>query len=120
MKIYIYTKESQESFINYKAQSSYVQCILEQIKEQIPTQLQHIYDVQLNKIEHNVNIKENKYNSIYIKTYNKQIQDVPIIPCFNCERFFEKNNLNVFKSIIKKILYILSNSNKIWFNIIHM
>ncbi len=30
-------------------------------------------DVQSNKIEHNVNIKENTHNSINIDIYNKQI-----------------------------------------------
>jgi hypothetical protein len=33
---YIYTKKSQEYFINDKVQSSYVQCILKEIKEPIP------------------------------------------------------------------------------------
>jgi len=33
----IYTKKSQESFIYNKVQSSYVQCILKEIKESIPT-----------------------------------------------------------------------------------
>jgi hypothetical protein len=55
------------------------------------------HDVQSNKIEHNVNIKENAYNLIYIDNYNKQFQDVPIITCFNFERVVLKNNLNVFQ-----------------------
>ncbi len=65
---------------------SYVQCILKEIKEPILIQLLAKHDVQSNKIEHNVNIKENTHNSIYIDIYNKQIQDVPIIPCFSSER----------------------------------
>ncbi len=43
-------------FINDKVQSSYVQCILKEIKELIPTQLFAKHDVQSNKIEYNVNI----------------------------------------------------------------
>jgi hypothetical protein len=55
---YIYTKKPQKYFINDKVQSLYVQCILEEIKRPIPTQqLFTKYDVQLNKIKHNVNIK---------------------------------------------------------------
>jgi hypothetical protein len=57
------------------------------IKESIFTQQLLVkHDVQSNKIEHNVNIKENTNNSIYIDIYNKRIQNVLIIPCFNCER----------------------------------
>jgi hypothetical protein len=78
---YVYTKKSQEFFINDKVQSSYVQCILEEIKKPIPTQLFVEHDVQSNKIEHNVNLKENTHNSMYIYIYNNQIQDVHIIPC---------------------------------------
>jgi hypothetical protein len=63
-------QKSQEYFINGKTQSSYVQYTLEEIKKLIFTQLLAEHDVQLNKIEHNVNIKENTYNSIYIKIYN--------------------------------------------------
>jgi hypothetical protein len=37
-------------FINDKVQSSYVQCILKEIKELIPTQLFAKHDVQSNKI----------------------------------------------------------------------
>jgi len=60
---YIYTKKPQKYFINDKVQSSYVQCILKEIKGLIPTQqLFTTHDVQLNKIEHNVNIKENIHN----------------------------------------------------------
>ncbi len=71
---YIYTKKSQESFINDKVQSSYVQCTLEEIEQPIPTQqFTAKHDVQLNKIEHSVDIKENTHNSIYINNYNKQI-----------------------------------------------
>ncbi len=44
------------------------------------------HNVQSNKIEQNVNIKNNTQNSIYIDNYNKQFQDVPIIICFSCER----------------------------------
>jgi hypothetical protein len=66
---YIY--KSQESFINDKIQSSYVQCTLEEIKEPIFTlQLLAKRDVQSNKIEDNVNIKGNTHNSIYIDIYN--------------------------------------------------
>jgi hypothetical protein len=68
---YIYTKKSQEYFINDKVQLSYVQCILKEIKKLIPTQLFTKHDVQSNKIEHNVSIKENIHNSIYIDIYNK-------------------------------------------------
>jgi hypothetical protein len=86
---YIYTKKSQEYFINDKVQSSYVQCTLEEVKKPILTQqLLAKHDIQSNKIEHNISIKENKHNSIYIDIYNKQIQDVSIIPCFCCESFF--------------------------------
>jgi hypothetical protein len=85
--IYIHTKKSQEPFINEKIQLSYIQCTLEKNKKKIPTQ-QFLarHDVQSNKIEHNVNIKENIHNSIYIHIYNKQIQDISIISCFSCER----------------------------------
>jgi hypothetical protein len=53
-------------------------------------------DVQWNKIKHNVNLKENAKKSIYIDIYSKQIQDVPIIPCFNCERLCLKKQLICF------------------------
>jgi hypothetical protein len=44
---YIYTKKSQEYFINDKVQLSYVQCILEEIKKPILTQqLLAKHDVQ--------------------------------------------------------------------------
>jgi len=46
------------------------------------------HDVQSNKLKHNVNIKKNAKIYIYIEIYNKQIQDVSIIPCFSCERLF--------------------------------
>jgi hypothetical protein len=52
------------------------------------------HHVQLNKIEHNVNIKENTHNSIYIDNYNKQIQDVLIIVV---KGYVLKNNLNIFQ-----------------------
>jgi hypothetical protein len=42
----IYTKKSQESFINYKVQLSYVLCILEEIKESIFIELLAKHDVQ--------------------------------------------------------------------------
>jgi hypothetical protein len=75
---YIYINKSQEYFINDKVQSSYVQCTLEEIKKPIPIeQFLTKHDVQSNKIEHNVNIKENTHNSIYIDIYNKKIEDVP-------------------------------------------
>jgi hypothetical protein len=50
------------------------------------TQFLAKHDVQSIKIEHNVNIKEITHNSIYIEIYNLKIQDVPIIPCFSCEK----------------------------------
>ncbi len=54
--------------------SHHVQCILKEIKEPILTQqLLAKHDVQSNKMEHNINIKENTHNSIYIEIYNKQI-----------------------------------------------
>jgi hypothetical protein len=63
---YKYTKKSQEYFINDKVQSSYLPCILEEIKEPILTQqLFAKHDVQSNQIKHNVNIKENTHNSIH-------------------------------------------------------
>jgi len=37
------------------------------------------------------------YNLIYIDNYNKRIQNVPIIPCFTCEGYVFKNNLDVFQ-----------------------
>jgi hypothetical protein len=52
---------------------SYVQCTLKEIKKPILTQqLFAKYDVQSNKMEHNINIKENTHNSIYIDIYNKK------------------------------------------------
>jgi hypothetical protein len=61
----IYSKKSQEFFINDKVQSTYVQFILKEIKKPIPTkQLLAKHDVQSNKIEQNVDTKENTYNSI--------------------------------------------------------
>jgi hypothetical protein len=60
---YLYTKKLQKYFINDKVQSSYVQCTLKEIKGPLPTQQSFTkHDVQLNKIEHNVNIKENTHN----------------------------------------------------------
>jgi hypothetical protein len=56
------------------------------------------HDVQSNKIEHNGNIKENTYNSIYIDIYNKKIQDVPTVPCFNCERLCFLKQLKCFSN----------------------
>jgi hypothetical protein len=71
-EIYIYTKKSQENFINDKIQSSYVQCTLKEIQKPILTQQLLVkHDVQSNKIEHNINIKENTHNSTYINIYNK-------------------------------------------------
>jgi hypothetical protein len=56
---YIYDKKSQEYFKNDKVQSSYV-------KKPIPTQqLLAKHDVQSNKIEHNINIKEDTHNSMF-------------------------------------------------------
>jgi hypothetical protein len=52
------------------------------------------HHVQSNKTEHNVNIKENTHNSIYIDNYNKQIQDVLIIVV---KGYVLKNNLNIFQ-----------------------
>jgi len=52
---------------------SYVQCTLKEIKKPILTQqLLAKHDVQSNKMEHNINIKENTHNSIYIDIYNKK------------------------------------------------
>jgi len=59
---------------------------LKKLKLIFTQQLLVKYDVQSNKIEHNINIKENTHNSIYIDIYNKQIQGVPVIPCFSFER----------------------------------
>jgi hypothetical protein len=103
---YIYTKKSQEHFINDKVQSSHVQCILEEIKEPIFTQLLAKHDVQSNKIKHNVNIKETTHNSIYINICNKQIQNVPIIPCFNCERLCFIKKRNYFSNQLSRQLSI--------------
>jgi len=86
---YICTKKSNESSINDKVQSSYIDCTLQEIKQPIPKQWFFVkHDVQSNKLKHNVNIKENAKKYIYIEIYNKQIQDVSIIPCFSCERLF--------------------------------
>jgi hypothetical protein len=79
-------------FHNSQCLLSYVQCILKEIKKPILTQIFAKHDVQSNKIKNNVNIKETTHNSIYIDIYNRQIQDVPIIPCFGCERLFLKKN----------------------------
>jgi hypothetical protein len=57
------------------------------------------HDVQSNKTEHNIIIKENTHNSIYIDNYNKKIQDVLIIPCFNYERLCFKKQLSTYFQI---------------------
>ncbi len=93
----IYIKKSDESSINDNVQSSYSQCTLKETKQLIPKQQFFVeLDVQWNKIKHNVNLKENAKKSIYIDIYSKQIQDVPIIPCFNCERLCLKKQLICF------------------------
>jgi hypothetical protein len=46
-----------------------------------------------------IHIIQYKFTFIIIK-----IQDVSIIPCFNCERSFLKNNLNVFSKQLSKQL----------------
>jgi hypothetical protein len=84
----------------------YVQCTLKEIKEPIPTQLLAKHDVQSNKIEHNVNIKENTHNSIYIDIYNKKIQDVPMIPCFNSKYLCFLKQLKCFSNQLAKQLSI--------------
>jgi hypothetical protein len=95
----IYIKKSYESSINDIVQSSYSQCTLKETKQLIPNQQFFVEpDAQWNKRKHNVNIKENEKKSICIDIYNKQIQDVIVIPCFDCERLFFKNNLNVLKT----------------------
>ncbi len=66
----MHTQESQESSINDKVQSSYVQCTQNKMKEQILIQLLAKHDVQSNKMEHNVNMKKKTHNSIYIDIYN--------------------------------------------------
>jgi hypothetical protein len=107
-------KKSQEFFINDKIQSSYVQCTLKEIKEPIPTQ-QFLakHDVQPNKIEHNnVNVKENTHNSIHIDIYNKQIQEVPIVSCFNVERLCFLKQHKCFSNQLSRQFFILSNSNR--------
>jgi hypothetical protein len=82
---------------------SYVQCTLEEIKEPIFTQQLLVkHDVQSNKIEHNINIKENTHNSIYIVIYDKQIQDVPIIPCFSWEMLWFLKQLKCFLNQLSK------------------
>jgi biopolymer transport protein ExbD len=77
---YIYVKNSEKYFINDKVQSSSVRCSLKEIKEPIPTQ-------QL-LAKHDVNIKENAHNSIYIDICNKQIQDVRTISYFFNEMLY--------------------------------
>jgi hypothetical protein len=58
---YIYTKKSNESSINDKVRSSYIECTLQEIKQPIPKQWFFVeHDVQSNKVKHNVNIKENE------------------------------------------------------------
>jgi hypothetical protein len=103
----MYTKKSQEYFINDKVLSSCVQCTLKEIKEPIPTQqLLAKHDVQSNKIEHNVNIKENTHNLIYIDIYNKKIQDVFIIPCFSSKKLCFLKQLKCFSNQLSKQLSI--------------
>jgi len=60
--------------------------------------------VQSNKVKHNVNIKENGKKLIYIEIYNIQIQDVPIIPCFSCERLCFIKQLKCFSNKLSKQL----------------
>jgi len=49
--IYIYTKNSQEYFINEKVQLSYVQCNLKEIKQPIPTQQLLKQNIMFNQIK---------------------------------------------------------------------
>jgi hypothetical protein len=53
-----------------------------------------------------VKINEHADNSTYIGIYNKQIEDVPIILCFCCERIFFKNKLIFFSNIMLEHLQI--------------
>jgi hypothetical protein len=64
------------------------------------------HDVQLNKIKHNVNIKENTPNSIYFDIYNNKIQNVPIIICFSCEWLCYLKQLKCFLNQLLKQLSI--------------
>jgi hypothetical protein len=73
-EIYIYYKPH-EFFINDKIQSSYVGCISLNLKQ--PIHVEH--HVQSNNMKY-VKRNEHAYNSIYIDIYNKQMQDVTIIP----------------------------------------
>ncbi len=49
-KKYMYIKKSQESFINDKVQSSYVQCTLEEIKQPIPNNI-FLWNMMFNQIK---------------------------------------------------------------------
>jgi hypothetical protein len=89
---YMSIKKPHEYFINDKIQSSYVECISQDMKQ--PIHVKH--HVQSNNVKH-VKMNEHTYNSTYIDIYNKCIQNVPIIPCFCCEWLFFKNNLNIYK-----------------------
>jgi hypothetical protein len=58
---YIYIYISNESSINDKVQSSYNECTFEKTKKPILKQWYFAeHDVQLDKVKHNVNIKENE------------------------------------------------------------
>ncbi len=103
---YIYSKKSEKYFINDKVQSSYVQCTLEEIKKPIHIQLLVEHDVQSNKIEHNVYIK-----NIYIIQYTltfiiKKIQDVHIIPYFCSKMLYLKKKIKWFFSQLSRQIFI--------------
>jgi hypothetical protein len=72
-----------ESFTNEKIQSLQIKCILEEIKQ--PMHVEH--HVQSNKVKYCVDISAHAHNWTYIDIYNKQIQDVSIIPCFCYEKY---------------------------------
>jgi hypothetical protein len=75
-EIYIYYKPH-EFFINDKIQSSYVGCTSQNLKQ--PIHVKH--HVQSNNVKH-VKMNEHAHNSIYIDIYNKQMQDITIIPIY--------------------------------------
>jgi len=45
-------------------------------------------------------MNEHAHNSTYIDIYNKKIKDVPIIPCFCCERILFLKQLKKNSNII--------------------
>ncbi len=58
---WIYIIKSNETSINDKVQSSYIEFTLKSIKQKVFGE----HDVQSNKIKHNINIKKMKKNGIY-------------------------------------------------------